>query len=430
MRPVAIILASFFIASRTAPEAAQSTPDAAANAQQAPRPAATAPQQSPTQSFSVAPGNWVDTGIMVSPGTILQISAEGVVRDTRGRSVDSAGSARRWTDLIRSLLANDAGIGALIGRIGDDSAAVPFVIGANKQISSQAGGHLFLAVNDVVNGQAELDAGGGAYTVQVAGVGPGAGNGIQASDSPDIPQPGSSRKLAKNALPPTVTQPGSDAGGANNRVASQGAEVDPKLLKNTEQMLNSIPRRVTDQSGNPGDAINFVMIGSQEQMESAMQTAGWIIVDRDTTQAAIHAILSTLQRKAYTEVPMSELYLFGRPQDFGFARAEPVAVITTRNHLRIWNAGKSLDGQTVWVGAATHDIGLERDQRNGNLTHSIDPDVDKERDFLRLSLTDAGIVAKSGYATPKHPVQEARTATGGSFHSDGRVLVLELKQGN
>ena len=33
----------------------------------------------------------------------------------------------------------------------------------------------------------------------------------------------------------------------------------------------------------------------------------------------------------------------------------------------------------VWVGAGTHDIGFEKDQRNGKVTHKIDPAVDGER---------------------------------------------------
>ncbi|MDR3721220.1 MAG: hypothetical protein P4L00_06440 [Candidatus Acidoferrales bacterium] len=31
------------------------------------------------------------------------------------------------------------------------------------------------------------------------------------------------------------------------------------------------------------------------------------------------------------------------------------------------------------------------------------------------------------HLTPSSPLTEAKTATGGSFHSDGRILVLVLK---
>jgi hypothetical protein len=123
---------------------------------------------------------------------------------------------------------------------------------------------------------------------------------------------------------------------------------------------------------------------------------------------------------------MSVLYLFDRPQDYGWAHAEPIKVVETRNHLRIWKAPFTPNGQTVWVGAATHDIGFERDQRNNGLTHKIDPDIDLERDYVEKTLAGTGQVSELMYFLPKSPLQEAKTATGGTFHSDGRVLILQL----
>jgi hypothetical protein len=38
----------------------------------------------------------------------------------------------------------------------------------------------------------------------------------------------------------------------------------------------------------------------------------------------------------------------------------------------------------------THDVGFDKDERNGKLTHKIDPETDKERDFIGQSLADTG----------------------------------------
>jgi len=81
----------------------------------------------------------------------------------------------------------------------------------------------------------------------------------------------------------------------------------------------------------------------------------------------------------------------------------------------------------VWVGAGTHDIGFEKDQRNGKVTHKIDPAVDGERNNIGDSLEQAGRVKVMHYFTPSDPVQESKNATGGGFHSDGRVLVIFLQ---
>ena len=121
---------------------------------------------------------------------------------------------------------------------------------------------------------------------------------------------------------------------------------------------------------------------------------------------------------------MSELQLFGRPQDFGYAQADPLRVVASRHHFRIWKAPFTFNGMEVWAGAGTHDIGFDRDQRNNGVTHKIDPATDGERDYIRDSLTQTGMVVKSEYLTPTDPVTSARTATGSGFTSDGRTVII------
>jgi hypothetical protein len=77
--------------------------------------------------------------------------------------------------------------------------------------------------------------------------------------------------------------------------------------------------------------------------------------------------------------------------------------------------------------AATHDIGFERDERNDGLTHKIDPAIDDEREYVNDTLSATGLVAARSHVKPSNPLTEAKTATGGGSHSDGRVLVLALK---
>jgi hypothetical protein len=137
-------------------------------------------------------------------------------------------------------------------------------------------------------------------------------------------------------------------------------------------------------------------------------------------------LIESLAKESYLTMPMSQLYLFGRPQDYGWAHAEPIKVVSSRNHLRIWKAPFQLNGETVWVGAATHDIGFERDERNNRLTHKIDPDIDLERDFVEKTLLSTGLVAELTHFLPDNPLKEAHTATGGTFHSNGQVLILKL----
>jgi hypothetical protein len=191
-------------------------------------------------------------------------------------------------------------------------------------------------------------------------------------------------------------------------------------------LFAKIRRRIADKEGHPGDMVNFLILGSEDDMKKIFTTAGWVKVDANVEATILMGALASFSKESYLTMPMSSLYLFDRPQDYGWAHAEPITVVASRNHLRIWKAPFNVNGQTLWVGAATHDVGFERDQRNNGLTHKIDPNIDLERDYVEATLSNTGLVAEVTHFLPKNPLQEAKTATGGSFHSDGQVLVLKL----
>jgi hypothetical protein len=202
---------------------------------------------------------------------------------------------------------------------------------------------------------------------------------------------------------------------------------DAPLDADLRKGIDALPRRVNDQFNNLGDMVNFVIVGSQEQVQNALTAASWHVADTDTRASAIRAVLETYQKKDYLTMPMSQLYLFGRVQDFGYEMAEAYAVVASRHHFRIWKAPFTWNGEPVWVGAGTHDIGFEKDQRNGKVTHKIDPAVDGERDNIGASLDKANVAKSLAYYLPPDPVQATKNATGGEYHSDGRLLVVILK---
>ncbi len=175
--------------------------------------------------------------------------------------------------------------------------------------------------------------------------------------------------------------------------------------------------------------VNVLIVGTQDQVVQAFTDAGWVKVDAKVENTALNAIVDSLEKKDYLTMPMSILFLFGRAQDYGFAHAEPVRVAMSRNHLRVWKSTYEIEGRPLWCVAATHDIGFERDQRNNGLTHKIDPAIDGEREYVNGTLSGTGLVVQRDHVTPAQPLTTAKTATGGEFHSDGRILVLVLKNG-
>ena len=172
--------------------------------------------------------------------------------------------------------------------------------------------------------------------------------------------------------------------------------------------------------------VNFLILGDEDAMKKVFTTAGWVKVDANVQTTLVEGVIASFSKESYLTMPMSQLYLFGRPQDYGWAHAEPIKVVASRNHLRVWKAPFTVNGQVLWVGAATHDIGFEKDQRNNSITHKIDPDIDLERNYVEKTLSSTGLVSEVTHFLPENPMLEAKTATGGSFHSNGQVLVLKL----
>ncbi|PYV49887.1 MAG: hypothetical protein DMG98_28945, partial [Acidobacteria bacterium] len=119
---------------------------------------------------------------------------------------------------------------------------------------------------------------------------------------------------AASDAPPGSASESADGAAVRSILASKGANVplDTELCKK----VDGLPRRVNDQFNNLGDMVNFVIVGSEQQMQSAFEAAGWRLADKSVEEAVINVVLVTYQKKDYLQMPMSTLYLFDRAQDF------------------------------------------------------------------------------------------------------------------
>ena len=367
--------------------------------------------------------------------------------------------------------------GALLARL--QAQGVPVLIGVAKELKADQAGHLYLGVNS--SGTAPCS---GSFAVKVhispgASVSPAspvAGNSLTAnpqsggtpstastsatSPSAASPSTGSSTEAPKpaqdiksklasaaqvflagqfgNGSPASPTSSAAAPAGndvvapsstpAETATAPVALKVSPGALDSgLQKEVDGLPRRVNDEFNNQGDMVNFVLVGSEQQVKDALEAANWRVADTDNKEAVLKAVLQTYQKKDYLQMPMSQLYLFGRKQDYGYELAQAYSVVASRHHFRIWKAPSTWNGQILWAGAGTHDIGFEKDQRNGKVTHKIDPAVDGERDNIGQTLQASGKVKSLYYYLPPDPVQGAKNATGGGYHSDGRVLVVVLQ---
>ena len=375
-------------------------------------------------SFTISGSQtWTDTGLALAAGDVATVIAE-VKPGSDSNCNPKGNSSLPSSDKLP--LASAAG-GALIVKTAESGP--PVFIGPSGEVRSAEAGHLFVGINEasasncafLVKVNVALAQGAASAAAQ-AGMKDKLSSAAQVFLKSQFGGRASGQAQTTEAVTGNAAVPGAAPSVSTGGLKLPSVVLGADLRKN----IDDLPRRVHDAHGNMGDMVNFVIVGSQENVQAALSAADWHVADLDSKEAGLKAIMNTYEKKDYLEMPMSHLYLWDRMQDFGYEQAQAFSVVATRHHFRLWKAPFTYNNETVWVGAATHDTGFEKDVRTGKLTHKIDPNVDDERENLASGLQKSGKTKSMTYYLPPNPVQEAKNASGGSYHSDGKLLVVFL----
>ncbi len=189
--------------------------------------------------------------------------------------------------------------------------------------------------------------------------------------------------------------------------------------------------RTRTSDGLLGDPVNLGLLGSEEQLHTAMLAAGWTRADDLSLLSGWRIVTSTLLRRSYDEAPVSPLMLFGRNQDFAYQQ-EVKGNPAKRHHVRFWRCpeGWLLPGghQTDWLAAGTYDRAVGFSLFTLQITHKIDENTDVERDHIvqTVQAADAavGVRVLKDFATGYH----SRNGGGDAIVTDGDLPVIDLRR--
>jgi hypothetical protein len=191
--------------------------------------------------------------------------------------------------------------------------------------------------------------------------------------------------------------------------------------------LEAIPCCASNEEGSDwGDPLNVVVVASTGDALNSLSRAGWSFTHRITPKSVRRMVGASLQGNPYPVAPVSNLYLFGRKQDFALQRARPN--IAQRNHMRAWLAPFTFRQKNVWIVQVSRDIGIKVTPKSPTLTtHIIDPEVDLTREYLLHSLLAEGLVESFGFVRGSKAatrLEPATNLTDDPYFSDGLRLVV------
>jgi hypothetical protein len=201
----------------------------------------------------------------------------------------------------------------------------------------------------------------------------------------------------------------------------EAAPIAPPAPDAVAEWLRNEPFGIDRRDNRPvGDIVNLAFLGSRQQLEHAFLASGWAEADPPTGKTKQRTYYAFNAMRAYANAPVSALFYKGMLPELVFEKS--LNTITKRHHIRVWYAGV-VDGQELWLGAATHDTGGMFNLHSFKFTHKIDPNVDDERDKVVTDLRFAGC------AEPEMRVDRPAAVASGLDHTnftDGAATVVPL----
>ena len=198
--------------------------------------------------------------------------------------------------------------------------------------------------------------------------------------------------------------------------------------------LINLPCCVKDTDNNDIYPINFVFIGSDEDIFSALIRRGWDVTEPYSEMWRKIDVKKYFSSSLFRTSPMQNLYYFKRSQDVSLqkSRRREKGTVRQRNEMRIWLSPIKFMGKNVWAGSTTRDIGTDVNKFKDFLTKKIDPDLNETRSYLSEDMALSQNVNKIGWIKFTEPTSKENPNVNFKeqvWWSDGNLLVL-LFDGN
>jgi hypothetical protein len=202
------------------------------------------------------------------------------------------------------------------------------------------------------------------------------------------------------------------------------------LLTLTDEVIAKLPRQTHSMTGVPADPINLIFVADEADLKLAFKTAKWYRANPASPFHLLYGMLAVALKRSYRTGPFAPLYVNIGIQDLAYQRVTRQNSFRRRHHIRIWRTGIVLPGgKRVWIGAASYDTNIKLMKRPPFMLHDVDPNLDKEREYVVRSLENQGAASlKTVEMMPPAPPTQMRRNdfVGSDYFTDGRATVVEI----
>ncbi len=136
------------------------------------------------------------------------------------------------------------------------------------------------------------------------------------------------------------------------------------------------------------EAINFIFITNNPiKIKRLFQNIWWKNADKLWRSSIKNMTKALLENKKYQTAPITPLYYNKKIQYYSFQKLTNKENIKFRHHIRIWKTNLKINNKFIFVGCWIYDDWLK-----WWITHKIDANIDKEREFIFWNLDNSPFI--------------------------------------
>lgn len=178
-------------------------------------------------------------------------------------------------------------------------------------------------------------------------------------------------------------------------------------------------------TGSAMEPINIIAIGTEKDLDRAFKASGWFKADPSNLSAYAKFANAMIFKKAYFEAPSTPSFWNTIPFDISFSKPTQNSSFSFKYHIHFWSTPFITEKQIpIWVGTVHFDKELKKSKLLWPV-HTIDPAVDKQRDFLKADLE------KNNQINHFSEFQIVEPTLGKNlmdpFFTDGKAFIIEMK---